>query len=227
MPPARGYQRPDDLPRRIPVFPLHGCILLPRASLPLNIFEPRYLAMLDDVIRGDRIIGMIQPAGAGGETGSPTDRAAPLRAVGCAGRVTAFQELEDGRLLISLGGIARFAPLDEVQVSAPYRVFSVDYHRFAQDFVRGAGEDLVDRDRLVEVLGRYLAAHNLEADWRAVGRSSVEQLVNSLSIASPFGCSEKQALLEARDLQARAETLMTLAEMDLAAGDGGAGNTLQ
>lgn len=227
MPPARGYQSPNDLPGRIPVFPLHGCILLPRASLPLNIFEPRYLAMLDDVIRGDRIIGMIQPTGEGGETGSPTDRAAPLCAVGCAGRITSFQELEDGRLLISLGGIARFALLDEAQVSAPYRIFSVDYRRFAQDFVHGAGEDLVDRDRLIEVLRRYLEANNLEADWRAIGRSSVEQLVNSLSIASPFGCSEKQALLEARDLQARAETLIALAEMDLAASTGTAGNTLQ
>jgi Lon protease-like protein len=227
VPPARRYQSPNDLPSRIPVFPLHGCILLPRASVPLNIFEPRYLAMLDDVIRGDRIVGMIQPTGDGGETGSPADRAAPLCAVGCAGRVTAFQELDDGRLLISITGIVRFALLDEAQVSAPYRAFSVDYRRFVQDFVRGAGEDLVDRDRLQDVLRRYLEAHKLEADWRAIARSSVEQLVNSLSIASPFGCSEKQALLEAQDLKARAETLITLAEMDLAAGAGSSGSTLQ
>jgi Lon protease-like protein len=209
------------------VFPLHGCILLPRASLPLNIFEPRYLTMLDDVIRGDRIIGMVQPVGEGGETGSPMNRDAPLRSVGCAGRITAFQELDDGRLLISLGGIARFALLDDVKVSTPYRVFSVDYRSFAQDFVRGAGEDQVDRDRLLDVLRRYLETHNLQADWRAIGRSSVEQLVNSLSIASPFGCSEKQALLEAKDLKARAETLITLAEMDLAASAGSSGTTLQ
>lgn len=227
MPPARRYQSPNDLPERIPVFPLQGCILLPRASLPLNIFEPRYLTMLDDVIRGDRIIGIVQPAGEGGETGSPTDRAAPLRSVGCAGRVTAYQELEDGRLLISLSGIARFALLDEVQVTAPYRVFSVDFAGFAQDFIRGAGDDLVDRERLLDVLRRYLEARNLYADWQSIGRTSVEQLVNSLSIASPFGCSEKQALLEARDLKTRAETLITLAEMDLAAGNGGAGSTLQ
>lgn len=227
MPPARRYQSPSDLPDRIPVFPLHGCILLPRASLPLNIFEPRYLAMLDDVIGGDRIVGMIQPSGDGGETGSPTDRTAPLRPVGCAGRVTAFQELEDGRLLISLSGIARFALLEEAEVSTPYRVFAVDYRRFAEDFVRDAGEDQVDRERLLDVLRRYLEARNLQADWQAIGRSSIEQLVNSLSIASPFGCSEKQALLEAQDLKARAETLVTLAEMDLAAGAGSAGSTLQ
>jgi Lon protease-like protein len=183
--------------------------------------------MLDDAIRGDRIIGMVQPVGEGGETESPTDRAAPLRSVGCAGRITAFQELDDGRLLISLGGIARFALLDEAQVSAPYRVFSVDYHGFTQDFVRGAGEDEVDRDRLLDVLRRYLETHNLQADWRAIGRSSVEQLVNSLSIASPFGCAEKQALLEAKDLKARAETLIALAEMDLAASAGSSGSTLQ
>jgi len=206
---------------------LYGCILLPRATLPLNIFEPRYLAMFDDVIASHRVVGMIQPAGDGGETGSPADRSAPLRPVGCAGRITAFQELDDGRLLITLGGIARFMLLDEAQVSEPYRVYSVDYRRFAEDFVRGAGDDLVDRDRLLDVLRRYLAARNLEADWQAIGRASVEQLVNSLSIASPFGGSEKQALLEAPDLKARAETLITLAEMDLAASSGDAGTTLQ
>ena len=227
MPPARRYQNPSDLPDRIPVFPLQGCILLPHATLPLNIFEPRYLAMLDDAIGSHRIVGMIQPAGDGGETGSPADRSAPLRPVGCAGRITAFQELDDGRLLISLGGIARFMLVNEAQVSAPYRVFAVDYRPFAQDFVRGAGDHLVDRERLLDVLRRYLEARNLEADWQAIGRSSVEQLVNSLSMASPFGCSEKQALLEAPDLKARVETLITLAEMDLAASGGSAGNTLQ
>jgi len=225
---VQRYRSPRDLPQRIPVFPLAGCILLPRTSLPLNIFEPRYLTMLDDVLRGDRIIGMIQPAGDGGETGSPEDRSAPLRPVGCTGRVVAFQELDDGRLMISLTGIARFELAKEAQVSAPYRVFSVDYQRFASDLSRGSGEEeAVDRERLLGVLKRYLEARNLQADWQAISRTSSEQLINSLSIASPFGCEEKQALLEAKDLKMRAETLMALAEMEIASGSGGAASTLQ
>lgn len=225
---VQRYRTPRDLPQRIPVFPLHGCILLPRASLPLNIFEPRYLTMLDDVIRGDRIIGVIQPTGEGGDTGSPEDLSAPLRPVGCTGRVVAFQELDDGRLIISLTGIARFELTAEAQVAAPYRVFNVDYRRFAADLDRASGEEeAVDRERLLDALKRYLDARNFKADWQAISRSSSEQLINSLSVASPFGCEEKQALLEAKDLKTRAETLVALAEMEIATGGGGAGTTLQ
>lgn len=226
MPPTDRYRSPRDLPHRIPLFPLHGCILLPRASLPLNIFEPRYLAMIDDAIRGERIVGIIQPEGDGSESMEPVEQRAPLRSVGCAGRVTAFQELDDDRLLISLSGVARFTLREELNTSAPYRSFAVDYTQFAADLEQGAGEDLVDRDKLVDVLRRFLEARKLSANWRAVSRASPEHLVNALSVASPFGCEEKQALLEARDLKARAETLVALAEMDLAGG-GNAGSTLQ
>jgi Lon protease-like protein len=224
---VQRYRTISDLPQRIPVFPLRGCILLPRTSLPLNIFEPRYLAMLDDVIRGDRLIGIIQPVGDGGDTGSPQDRTAPLHSVGCAGRLVAFQELDDGRLVISLTGIARFELNGEAEVAKPYRMFGVDYRRFAADLDRKGEEDTVDRTRLLDALRRYLGARNLEADWDAIARSSTEQLINCLSVASPFGCEEKQALLEAKDLKTRAETLVTLAEMEIAAGDGRSGTTLQ
>jgi Lon protease-like protein len=218
VPSVHRYRRIEELPHVIPVFPLQACILLPRASLPLQIFEPRYLAMLDDIVGGNRIIGIIQPAGEGGETGSPLDRAAPLRS---------FQELENGRLLISLTGVARFELAGEVVAPAiPYRKFEVDYRKFADDFQPGLGEQQVDRNKLIDALRRYLEARGLEADWGVIAKSSTEQLVNSLSVASPFGVEEKQALLEARSLKARAETLVALAEIDLAGG-GDVGRTLQ
>ena len=227
MPSVHRYRRAEEMPQVIPVFPLQACILLPRASLPLQIFEPRYLAMLDDVVGGSRIMGIVQPAGDGGETGSPQDRAAALRTVGCAGRVTAFQELENGRLLISLTGVVRFELANEiVDPALPYRKYQVDYRRFASDFQPGLGEQQVDRNTLIDALRRYLAGRGLEADWGAIDKASTEQLVNSLSIASPFGPEEKQALLETDSLKARAETLIALAEMELAGG-GNVGTTLQ
>ncbi len=227
MPSVHRYRRAEEMPQVIPVFPLQACILLPRASLPLQIFEPRYLAMLDDVVGGNRIMGLVQPAGDGGETGSPLDRSAALRTVGCAGRLTAFQELENGRLLISLTGVVRFDLADEiVDPALPYRKWNVDYRRFADDFQPGLGEQHVDRDTLIDALRRYLSARDLDADWNAIGKTSTEQLVNSLSIAGPFGPEEKQALLEAGSLKTRAETLIALAEMELAGG-GNVGTTLQ
>jgi len=228
VPSVQRYRRIEDLPPRIPVFPLDRCILLPRASLPLQIFEPRYLAMIDHILRGDRIIGIAQPVGGGGETGSPQDNTTPLRKVGCAGRLTAFQELENGRLLVSITGVARFNLSREAgSETTPYRQFDVDYGPFANDFQPGLGESTVDREKLIDTLRRYLLARQLEGDWDAITRSSTEQLVNSLSVASPFGGEEKQALLEAKDLKTRAETLIALAEMELAAGGGGEGTLLQ
>lgn len=227
MPSVHRYRRIEELPQVIPVFPLHACILLPRASLPLQVFEPRYLAMLDDVVGGTRLIGITQPAGEGGETGSPKDHSAPLRSIGCTGRLTAFQELENGRLMISLTGVARFELADEViDPAIPYRKYRVDYRKFADDFQPGLGEQQVDRNKLIDALRRYLAARGFEADWDVIAKSSTEQLVNSLSVASPFGGEEKQALLEAGSLKERAETLVALAEMDLAGG-GNMGKTLQ
>jgi hypothetical protein len=223
---SERYRGPEDLPQRIPVFPLCRAILLPRATLPLNIFEPRYLQMLDDVMATSRVLGMVQPEGVKEE--QPVARTAPLRRVGCAGRVTAYQELDDGRLLVTLTGVARFAIADEVALAKPYRVCTVSFERFAGDFTAGAGEEAVDRQGLLRALKAYLEARNLKADWSAVSKASSEALVNSLSVVSPYGPEEKQALLEAPDLKSRAEMLVALAEMELAAaGAGGSGSTLQ
>ena len=204
---------------------MRGAILLPRATLPLSIFEPRYLQMVEDVMSTSRVLGMVQPDG--GEEESPAGRTVPLRRIGCAGRITGYQELDDGRLMITLTGIARFALVDEVPLDKPYRICTVNYDKFLGDFSEGAGEDDVDRQGLLKALKTYLEARNLKADWSAVSKSSNEMLVNALAIASPFGPEEKQALLEADDLKTRAEILVALAEMELAASAGGSGSTLQ
>lgn len=221
------YRGPEDPAARIPVFPLTGAILLPRATLPLNVFEPRYLAMIDNAIGGERLVGIIQPET--GESGieSPVGKAAALKRVGCAGRITSFQEVDDGRMIITLTGIARFEVLREALVSMPYRVFDVSYGRFASDFDRGAGEDAVDREHLLRVLRAYLVHNGIEMDWQAIGRASTEYLINALSIMSPYGPEEKQALLEAHDLKARADVLTALAEMEIAGRGRAGGGTLQ
>ena len=224
---SERYQGPANLPQRIPVFPLRGAILLPRATLPLNIFEPRYLQMVEDVMSTSRVLGLVQPAG-GDQDESPAGRTVPLRRVGCAGRITGYQELDDGRLLITLTGITRFALVGEVPLAKPYRICTVAYDTFLGDFVAGAGEDEVDRQGLLKALKTYLEARDLKADWPAVAKSSNEMLVNALAVVSPFGPEEKQALLEAADLKTRTEILVALAEMELAANaGGGTGSTLQ
>jgi hypothetical protein len=206
--------RPDfdrDLPVVIPVFPLAGGLLLPRGQLPLNIFEPRYLEMVDVALHGDRIIGVIQPEEE--DTGSFVP---PLRSVGCAGRITSYAESGDGRYLITLTGIARFAVLEEVSADTPYRQCRVSTEPYASDFsVRGESE--VDRDTLLSAFRAYLEANDLEADWESVDRASNESLVNAIAMIGPYGPAEKQALLEAPDLKTRAETLVALTEISLGA----------
>jgi Lon protease-like protein len=220
------YRRPSDLPPRIALFPLRGAILLPRATLPLNVFEPRYLQMLDDVLSGSRMLGIIQPDGNDDPGESPENKDSGLRRVGCAGRVTAYQELDDGRLLITLTGIARYEILEEPASAKPYRIASVSYDRFASDFDIGRGEDQVDRVNLIRVLRAYLEQNRLKADWTSIERASSEFLINALCVMSPYGPEEKQALLEAEDLKRRAEVLIALAEMELAS-TSGTGGTLQ
>ncbi len=226
MAPTDRYRRPADLPQRIPVFPLLKAILLPRSTLPLNIFEPRYLAMLDDVISGARVLGIIQPERTESEDESPVGKAVRLRRVGCTGRLTAFQELDDGRLVITVTGIARFDVAQEMLTAKPYRVCEVSYERFKDDFAPGVGEDDVDREDLIRVFKSYLDAHDLKADWKAIHNAPTEFLVNSLSIMCPYGPEEKQALLEAHDLKTRAEVLTALAEMELASGESGSGGAM-
>ena len=222
------YRRPADLPPRIPVFPLRGAILLPRATLPLNVFEPRYLSMLEDVMSGSRIIGILQPEGSEDDDDqeSPIGKATGLRGVGCAGRVTSYQQLDDGRLVITLSGIMRFAFIGEAEAGTPYRIMSVSYDRFAADLTEGLGEEFVDRQNLLRVLKSYLEANSLKTDWSAIQRASNEFLINALSVMCPYGPEEKQALLEAKDLKSRADVLVALAEIELAS-NGSSGSTLQ
>lgn len=226
------YRSTSDLPRELPLFPLRGAILLPRVTLPLNIFEPRYLAMVDAVMSGRRLIGIVQPEGPAPEhaaasmSESPLGKSVALKRVGCAGRVTSYQETDDGRLLITLTGVARFTLAGEKQDAQPYRTGLVAFERFESDLEAGLGEDEVDRETLLRVLRNYLDAKELRTDWAAVLKSSSEFLVNALSVMSPYGPEEKQALLEAADLRTRAEVLVALAEMELAS-SGSAGGMVQ
>lgn len=221
------YRKPSDLPRHLPVFPLQGCIILPRSTLPLNIFEPRYLQMIDDVLAGTRLVGIIQPQGKTEDEESPTDRHFPLRQTGCVGRITSFSETEDARLLITLAGITRFDIVTEVSTDKPYRICEVSYDNYTNDFIHGYGQDAVDWDKLLRVLKSYLAARQMSADWESIERSPAELLVNTLSVISPYGPEEKQALLEAQSLKERSEVLMTLAQMEMASPDDGSNGTLQ
>ncbi len=225
---AQRYRRPADLPPRIAVFPLRGAILLPRATLPLNIFEPRYLTMIDDVMSGDRVLGILQPSRTEDEESSesPSGKSFGLHRVGCAGRITSYQELDDGRYVITLTGLMRFNVIDEAETGKPYRVMSVSYDRFAPDLTTGLGEESVDRPNLLRVLKSYLEANSLKTDWAAIQRASNEYLINALSVMCPYGPEEKQALLEAADLKTRAEVLVALAEIELAS-NGSSGTTLQ
>lgn len=223
------YRKPDHLPALLPVFPLQGCILLPRSTLPLNIFEPRYLAMVEDVLAGHRVIGIVQPQASPGDDDeeSPEGKTTPLRQTGCAGRLTSYSETDDGRVLITLTGVARFDIVSEKNTDHPYRLFQVDYEPYAMDFVRGYGQDAVDWPRLLSVLKEYLTARQLSADWQSIERSPAEMLVNTLAMISPYGPEEKQALLEAPDLKCRSEVLMALAQMELAMPEDGSGTGLQ
>jgi Lon protease-like protein len=218
MPMNVQYGGPEDLPDTIPVFPLPGALLLPRGQMPLNIFEPRYLAMIDDALRGPRVIGMIQPDAR--RTGRP--EAPPLYRIGCAGRITQFAESGDGRYLIELTGIARFKVAEELTVSTPYRQCRVGFEPFADDFIARKGESEVDRNALLRTLRDFLKANNLNADWEGIEKAPNEALVNALAMMSPYGAPEKQALLEAANLKTRAEILIAVTEIELAkrGGDG-------
>lgn len=201
------------MPGVIPVFPLPGALLLPRGQMPLNIFEPRYLAMVDDALRdGHRLIGMIQPDVAhAGSTDKPS-----LYKIGCVGRITQLAESGDGRYLIELTGVARFRIEEELKVATPYRQCRVTYAPFADDFVARKGENAVNRAALLAALTDFLKANDLKADWEGIERAPNEALVNALSMMSPYGTAEKQALLEAPDLKTRAEVLIAITEIELA-----------
>lgn len=212
MPMNASYRGPADLPHVIPVFPLPGALLLPRGQMPLNIFEPRYLAMIDDALRdGHRLIGMIQPDPAQ----AADDDTPPLYRVGCVGRITQLAESGDGRYLIELTGIARFEIEEELTVATSYRQCRVTY-TFLDDFEPRKGEAAVDREALLKALREFLEANNLKADWDGIEKAPNEALVNALAMMSPYGAPEKQALLEAKDLKTRAEILVAVTEIELA-----------
>jgi hypothetical protein len=217
----RAYGGPSDVPDIIPLFPLEGVLLLPRGQLPLNIFEPRYVAMVDAALAGARLIGILQPSLDGG-----TDEAGPrLTTVGCVGRITEIAESGDGRYILNLTGIARFRVLREVEADTPYRQAQVDYSAFGDDFTANVGAEAVDRGTLLRTLADYLDANQLEADWTSIKDAPNEALVNALAMMAPFGPREKQALLEAPNLAARAEMLIAVTQMSLARTAGGDGDT--
>lgn len=209
----------EDLPNTIPVFPLMGVLLLPRGQLPLNIFEPRYVQMLDDALGKGRFIGMIQP--------NEDDES--LQNVGCLGRISSFSETEDGRMIISLTGMCRFRVAAELPTTTPYRQVEADYGRFREDMTAEVGALDVRREALLDILERYLSVTGMSVDWESINNASNETLVNSLSMISPYGPREKQALLEATSLSERNEILIALTEMALAQGEQGGenGNTMQ
>jgi len=214
MPMNTAYKGPDALPEVIPVFPLPGALLLPRGQMPLNIFEPRYLVMTDDVLRSaHRLIGMIQPDA----THPGPDQNKPhLFRVGCVGRMTQFAESGDGRYLVQLTGVARFRIEEELAVDTPYRQCRVTYRPYIDDFTARKGEDDVDRKALLRALTSFLKANNLKADWDGIENAPNEALVNALAMMSPYDAAEKQAMLEAPDLKTRAEILVAITEIELA-----------
>ena len=205
--------REAPLPEIIPIFPLTGVLLLPRGRLPLNIFEPRYLAMTKDALGGDRLIGMVQPSepqddnrGRGGSANPP------VYPIGCAGRITAFSETDDGRNLVTLTGVSRFRIRDELPLLSGYRRVVADWAPFARD--RDPTEEPgFDRERFARALKGYFAQRQISADWEAIEKAPGEHLLTSIAMLCPFAPSEKQALLEAADLEERARLLVALIEM--------------
>jgi Lon protease-like protein len=213
MPMNAVYRGAADLPPNIPVFPLSGALLLPRGQMPLNIFEPRYLEMIDDSLRdGHRLIGMIQP-----DVSHPGPEEKPnLFSIGCVGRITQLAETGDGRYLLQLTGVVRFRIENELDVATAYRQCRVSYTQFADDFIARKGEEAVDRKALLEALSAFLKANKLKADWEGIDNAPNEALVNALAMMSPYGPAEKQAMLEAPDLKTRAEILVAITEIELA-----------
>jgi Lon protease-like protein len=203
------------------VFPLGGALLFPRASLPLNIFEPRYLAMVDAALASHRMIGMIQPAAMFAPGGQLEDDRTPLAQVGCAGRITALQETDDNRYLIVLTGVARFRAGEELPSVGPYRMIRADWEPFANDLQPNVPLDDSARARLLGALKTYLRRGEFKADWGQVESAPFDALINSLAMGCPFTNGEKQALIEARTLDDRCAALITLLEMERPGQGGG------
>lgn len=216
------YETIADLSPTLPVFPLEGALLLPRTQMSLNIFESRYIEMMDTALSGNRLIGMIQPLE---EDKEGSQDSSAVQTVGCVGRLTGFQETGDGRYIVMLQGICRFSVVREMEVISSFRRFECDFSDFVQDLQAGFGQKDVDRDALLDTLRKYLDANNMEMDWESVADAETEVLVNALCMMSPCSPKEKQALLEATTLKNRAETLIAITEMDLMGVSSGEGGT--
>jgi Lon protease-like protein len=208
-----GYRKPADLPQTIALFPLANALLFPRGVLGLNVFEPRYLNMVDDALGGERLIGMIQPA-----PGEENASVPALTDVGTVGRITSFSETDDGRYLITLTGVCRFTMKKEIPAGTPYRQALVSYEAFAGDFVQSNGIS-IDRAQLIASLRAYATLNGFQVDWDAVEQAPTETIVNVAAQLCPFDMAAKQALLEAVSLEERCSALITLVEWDSAAGD--------
>jgi uncharacterized protein len=217
----RSYVKNSDFPETVPVFPLSSALLLPGGQMPLNIFEPRYMAMIDEALAGNRMIGMVQPSFSDKDKNSDDPA---LCKIGCLGRITQFAEVDDGRYLITLTGVTRFTVEEEIKVNTPFRQCRIS--PFMNDLEPETGANDVDRHQLLKAFRDYLDAHGMEADWESVGRANTAVLVNALSMMSPYGPAEKQALLEAPDLKTRADTLIAITEINLAR-KGDTGSNLQ
>ena len=205
----------NDLPENVPLFPLSGALLLPFSHRPLNIFEPRYVDMVDTALSSNRLIGLIQPEDMSEE--SPRGRA-PLLKIGTVGRLTHWEENGDGRYFIILEGICRFELESELTVLTPYRQGVISAKRFALDFEHAYGEEGVDRSRFLKMMKDYAEFANFELNWDEINKTGTADLVNFCCMVSPYGAREKQQLLEADSLGDRAETLIALAEFEMAKG---------
>ena len=206
----------EQLPTRFPIFPLSGAVLLPTGNMPLNIFEPRYLQMVRDAMKTDRVIGMIQPRNAEDNSDTPA-----VFGVGCAGYISNFDETDDGRYIISLTGVCRFDIANELDVTTPYRQVVGDFSRWRQDLAQEPPPENL-RPGLVKVLGQFFEQHDIDVDWQAIEKAPLSGLVTSLAMICPFNPSEKQALLEATSLEQLANLLIALIQMstmDLSDGD--------
>ena len=204
-----------NFPEAIPIFPLPGALLLPRSRLPLHVFEPRYLQMLDDSLKTpERLIGMVQPNEVAGRAANG------LHTIGCAGRITQFSETEDNRYMITLSGISRFRVVNEIEGFAPYRRCEVNWDGFERDQGKSECDTGLDRDSFLNLLGRYFDARSLSTDWESLQEADDELLINSLSMMLDLDAEDKQALLEAPSLSTRRETLVTLIEFSMRGGEG-------
>jgi uncharacterized protein len=225
------YTGPEGMPESLPIFPLAGALLLPRGQMPLNIFEPRYMSMIDHVLAGQRLIGMVQPNPEAGKSvsgrSSVSGQSSELFHVGCAGRITQLAESGDGRYLLTLTGVSRFRLQEELNVDTAFRQFTIDWSPFASDYMPRFGEEAVDRVAVLGALKKFSKANDLPVDWDSVKDAPNEALVNALCMMCPYGVREKQALLESSDLKMRGDMLVAITEMELAKAAGGGDAPLQ